>query len=181
MNKNEIRKSIITIRNNISNDYVEFASNKIISKLKNIIDNSSNIMIFMDMKNEVKISKLLSIYEDEIKIGTKTFFVPKTFSNGTMKINKYNKDEMILHPFGYLESSSNIFYNPNIIDLIIVPGIAFDNNNNRIGFGKGFYDRFLNNITNTNILTIGVCYKFQIIPSVPTESHDYIVDMVISD
>ena len=54
-----------------------------------------------------------------------------------MKINIYEKENLILHKFGYYESSSDIFYDEKILDLIIVPSIAFDHEKNRIGFGRG--------------------------------------------
>ena len=136
-------------------------------------------MIFMDMKTEVKITKLLELYPK------KNFFISKITNskNREMKINKYNKNELILHKFGYYESSSNDFYDEEILDVVIVPALAFDSKKNRIGFGGGYYDTFLEKVRqkNNKALFIGVCYDFQIIDNIPTEKHDVTLDFVVSE
>lgn len=63
------------------------------------------------------------------------------------------------------------------IDLVLVPGQAFDAQGNRLGRGKGFYDRFLKR---TNAFRIGICFDFQLLPQIPTEAHDMKMDLVIS-
>src|SRR6056297_2978651 len=64
------------------------------------------------------------------------------------------------------------------IDLIIVPGVAFDNQNNRLGRGKAYYDKLLQN---TQALKVGVCFDFQWFDTVPADQHDIKMDLVISD
>ena len=100
-----------------------------------------------------------------------------------MKINKYNENELILHKFGYYESSSNDFYDEKILDIVIVPALAFDYKKNRIGFGGGFYDNFLTKVRKMKkgILCVAVCYDFQIVEKIPTEEHDVRVDAVVSE
>lgn len=63
------------------------------------------------------------------------------------------------------------------VDLILVPGMAFDRNNHRLGRGKGYYDRLLNEI---NAWKIGVCFDFQRVEEVPVEGHDVAMDLVVS-
>ena len=184
MTKNEIRKNLILERNQLSRETVQKNSNSIIEKLHSYIQKAENIMIFMNMGNEVEVSNLITLYSD------KKFYIPKTLSDRNMKINLYNENELILHKFGYYESSSDIFYDENILDLIIVPAVAFDYTKNRIGFGGGYYDTFLsrillnnrNNGKNRNKpLIIGVCYDFQLIDCIPSEVHDIKVDSIITE
>jgi 5-formyltetrahydrofolate cyclo-ligase len=67
------------------------------------------------------------------------------------------------------------------IDLVFVPGLAFDFKGNRLGRGAGFYDRFIESFTlSTRPELVGVCYQCQMIESVPTEPHDYPMDRVIT-
>lgn len=66
------------------------------------------------------------------------------------------------------------------IDLILVPGLAFDKAGNRLGRGKGYYDRFLGNIPR-DTRTIGLCYDFQILKAVPTLANDISVQMLLSN
>ena len=182
--KNKIRKDILNKRRKITEDFVEKSSNIIMGILCKIIDDNSfnNIMIFMDMKNEVKITKLLNIYPK------KNFYIPKTLENGNMKINKYSKGALVLHKFGYYESFSHDYIEETVLDLIIIPGVAFDKNRNRIGFGGGYYDRFLqklkenHNRHNTRFpLTAAVCYDFQLLESIPSEEHDIKPKMIITE
>ena len=65
------------------------------------------------------------------------------------------------------------------IELIIVPGVAFDHEGNRMGRGRGFYDRLLKGTPNA--LKIGVAYNFQLIDTIPVEAHDVKMDYVISE
>ena len=177
--KDKIRKEILAKRNILSDKDINKKSDLIIKNLASYIENVQNIMIFMDMKTEVKITKLLELYPK------KNFFISKITNskNREMKINKYNKNELILHKFGYYESSSNNFYDEEILDIVIVPALAFDSKKNRIGFGGGYYDTFLEKVRkkNNKVLFIGICYDFQIIDSVPTEKHDVTLDFVVSE
>ena len=179
LEKNKIRKEILEKRNSLSIEEVEKKSDLIIENLGKFIKNAENIMIFMDMKNEVRITKLMKLYPE------KSFFIPKITDskNREMKINRYNENELVLHKFGYYESSSSDFYNENILDIVIVPAVVFDLEKNRIGFGGGYYDTFLKKIRggNKKVLFIGICYDFQIIEKVPAEEHDVVLDFVVSE
>ena len=177
--KDEIRKQILEKRSNLSLEEVDKKSELIIKNLSPYLKNAQNIMIFTDMKNEVRITKLIELYPE------KNFFISKIVNskNREMKINKYNENELVLHKFGYYESSSDDFYDEKILDIVIVPALAFDSSKNRIGFGGGYYDTFLNKVRekNKNTLFIGVCYDFQMIEEVPIEGHDITLDLVINE
>ena len=179
LEKNKIRQEILKKRNNLSTEEVEKKSDLIIQNLEKFIKNAENIMIFMDMKNEVRITKLMEFYPK------KSFFIPKITDskNREMKINKYEENELVLHKFGYYESYSSDFYNENILDIVIVPAVVFDFEKNRIGFGGGYYDTFLKKVREKNkkVLFVGVCYDFQIIEKVPSEEHDVVLDFVVSE
>ena len=177
--KDEIRKQILEKRSKLSLEEVDKKSELIIKNLTPYLKNAQNIMIFTDMKNEVRITKLIELYPE------KNFFISKIVNskNREMKINKYNENELVLHKFGYYESSSDDFYDEKILDIVIVPALAFDFSKNRIGFGGGYYDTFLNKVRgkNKNTLFIGVCYDFQMIEEVPIEGHDITLDLVINE
>ena len=163
MTKNEIRKNLILKRNQLSRETVQKNSNYIMEKLHPYVKKTKNIMIFMNMGNEVEITRLITLYPN------KKFYIPKTLSDRNMKINLYDE---------------------KILDLIIVPAVAFDYMKNRIGFGGGYYDTFLsrillnnrNNGKNRNKpLFIGVCYDFQLIDYIPSEVHDIKMDCIITE
>ncbi len=88
--------------------------------------------------------------------------------NGMFKKGPYGIDEPVSRQFVALSS----------LDMIIVPGVAFDVQGNRLGRGKGYYDRFLKRLTKKS-RTIGLAFDFQILPSVPTTANDMRVGRVI--
>lgn len=78
--------------------------------------------------------------------------------------------------FGILEPVGELCEDLDKIDLIIVPGVAFDGKNNRLGRGKGYYDKILKR---TRAGKVGVCFDFQFIEDVPTDEYDVRMDNVI--
>ena len=81
-------------------------------------------------------------------------------------------------PYGVLEPVSEALVKPEDLDLVIVPGLAFDRKGNRLGRGKGYYDRFLSKIPK-DTPSIGLAYSLQILPAVPVTSHDISVKKVL--
>ncbi len=81
--------------------------------------------------------------------------------------------------FGILEPKADgTEVKPEAIDLMIVPGVAFDRNHNRMGRGRGFYDRLLSSVTSPKI---GLCYEFQMVPEIPTEPFDIKMDYIVTE
>jgi 5-formyltetrahydrofolate cyclo-ligase len=68
---------------------------------------------------------------------------------------------------------------PAEADIIFVPGMAFTHDGKRLGRGRGFYDRMLTHLPHS-VLRVGVCFASQIVESLPTETHDREVDVVLS-
>jgi len=81
-------------------------------------------------------------------------------------------------PYGVCEPLTQRLIQPKELDLVIVPGLAFDRKGNRLGRGKGYYDRFLR-ILSEEIPSIGLAFDFQILSKVPAKTHDRNVDKVI--
>lgn len=81
--------------------------------------------------------------------------------------------------FGIQEPVGEAFEDYASIDLAIIPGVAFDHEGNRMGRGKGFYDRLLARMENADIYKIGICFPYQIVESVPTEAHDIPMDEIL--
>jgi len=69
---------------------------------------------------------------------------------------------------------------PETIDLILVPGLAFSKDRHRLGRGGGFFDRLLAGRA-AGAFKLGICFSFQVLESVPTESHDIVMDAVVTD
>jgi 5-formyltetrahydrofolate cyclo-ligase len=114
-------------------------------------------------------------------------FIVKWSAKKQMLLPMVKGDEMLIKPFistDELRKSDMGIWEPEAqreylrqIDLVIVPGIAFDKSKNRLGRGKGYYDRYFNN---KSITKIGVCYDFQLLEVIPTEPFDVCMDKIIT-
>ena len=171
MNKSELRKILIEKRREIKNK--KELSKTIINRLINldIYQKSKVIAVYNNMKDEVDTSYLINEY-----LKDKTILLPRIIDNEMVfiKINQHIK--YIKSNFGVLEPIGSIYLGN--IDLIIVPGVSFDDNLNRLGYGKGYYDKYLNN---SNSYKIGLCFSEQMISNLPNEAHDIKMDMVITE
>ena len=91
------------------------------------------------------------------------------------------KEPLTVNKFGILEPNS--LKKETIPDLIMVPLVAFDNHLNRIGYGKGYYDRILQKIIKIkkNTISIGIAYSFQKCSTIPVNKHDYKLDYIFTE
>ena len=108
----------------------------------------------------------------------KQFFLPRV--NGVnLELLPFDQTRLHLGAFHIEEPTGNDIVDPSTIDLIIVPAVALDSRGNRLGRGKGFYDRLLRDLRAT---TIGVGYDFQLISDgIPVEPHDAPLDLIITE
>ena len=91
------------------------------------------------------------------------------------------KEPLYVNKFGMLEPKN---YKKKIVpDLIMVPLVAFDNHLNRIGYGKGYYDRSLKKIKkiNKNAITLGIAYSFQKCARIPVNKYDFKLDYIFTE
>ena len=86
-------------------------------------------------------------------------------------------EELKTGSFGIAEPTGDLFTYYQTIDLAVVPGMAFDKKGNRLGRGKGYYDRLLPKLP--NVFKVGVCFPYQLVDQVPTEATDIRMDAVI--
>lgn len=132
---------------------------------------AQNVMLFWPLPDEINTIPLI---EHAYAVG-KTIFLPVVVGDDLV-IKPYTPMAMKPGAFGILEPQGDPV-SPVQLDLIIVPGVAFDAAGNRMGRGKGFYDRLL---AGTSATTIGVCYAEQYYLSIPTEPHDVPLNDVIT-
>ena len=175
MNKKEARTLIKEKRMKLSQAYIDVASEKIFEKLLQNEDfkNVKAVMSYMDFKNEVKTDKI----NDFIKNSGKILVLPKVIDKETM-IAIEDKNQYIVSPFGNKEPDGGE-YKGNI-DVIITPGVAFDRNKNRVGFGRGYYDRFF--VKYPNAKKIAIAFEEQIIDEGnETDKYDKKIDILITE
>ncbi|MDP7322999.1 MAG: 5-formyltetrahydrofolate cyclo-ligase, partial [Candidatus Woesearchaeota archaeon] len=93
-----------------------------------------------------------------------------------------NFNELEPKTWGILEPKDEFIRKFDIenVDLVIIPGIVFDQNGHRIGYGYGYYDRFLKKL-DKNVVKIGFGFEFQIVDKIPEEKHDVPVDIMVTE
>lgn len=175
MLKDKIRKSLIEKRKNILDNNKK--SDIIIEKLLETEEykRAKKIMFYYSLPTEVQTIKII---RKELSKKEKTIFLPYCPKKNIMKASQIKEIELVKGSYGVYEPKNKIG-NKETIDLIIVPGVGFDNSGNRIGFGKGYYDKFLSHNPNSKI--IGLAFDELLVDSIPTEPHDKKVDIIITD
>ena len=179
--KQLIRASFKLIRNNLEDSFIQNKSNIIYKKFKNIVNIAkfNSICVYIDFNNEVETKNIIKYAMDNnIKVS-----VPFLVDDHNMKlkyINDYNKDINRNTRFGNGEPFERCKdCSIEDVSMFIIPAIAFDEKCNRLGFGKGYYDNILR--LNKNALRIGLAYDYQILPSIPKDDNDEILDIIISE
>ncbi|WP_129598392.1 5-formyltetrahydrofolate cyclo-ligase [Anaerophilus nitritogenes] len=181
--KENIRKNILQKRKNLSVEEVNKKSKEIFEHLKSFssYNNAHNVMVYMDFRNEVKTDKII---EDLLSQNKKVVLPISIKETRQLLLSELRdpKKELSVSSYGILEPKENFIreVNPKTIDLVLVPGVAFDRSGFRIGYGAGYYDRFFQNIHHP-IISIALAFDLQIIDKVPTHSLDYPVDYIITE
>lgn len=137
---------------------------------------SDTILLYHALPDEVNTDLLLESLSNRRK-GNKRIALP-VVDGDNLILKEYIPDNMSIGYNNILEPAENDIIDPSEIDFAIIPGMAFDRNNNRMGRGKGFYDRLLNSL---NCKKIGIAFRFQIFDSIPCGDYDLPMDMVISE
>lgn len=183
MDKAIIRKTKLKERGELSLNTVKADSELICNTIikMDLYKNANVILLYKSCNNEVDTDIL---FEDSINKG-KIVAYPKSYVEGLIPIMDFKLvDDLSVLEKGYkgiLEPSGKATsINPSDYEgiLCIVPGVAFDCNHMRVGYGKGFYDRFLSEYPKIN--TIGLAYDCQIVDSIDKANNDMALDMIVT-
>ena len=175
--KNQLKESILQKRNSLSKEEIIEKSNEIKNKLFNLKNykNSKTIMFFVSFNSEVNTHDMI---RDALK--NKTVVVPKVVHHEIEPSIIIDFDNLMpCGKFGILEPIEAMKIAYKNIDLVLVPGIVFDKEGHRIGYGFGFYDKFLAKVPKA--IKIGLCFDFQFVDKIPAEMHDVPVDMIVTE
>lgn len=135
---------------------------------------AQTVLMYCSLPDEVYTLDTL----DRLAEAGKKVLLPVVTGDTTMCLHVYgSRNDMRAGAYGIMEPVGEVFTNLQEIDVAVVPGMAFDRNNNRMGRGKGYYDRFLATIPQA--YKIGVCFKFQLVDEIPTDALDIKMDEII--
>lgn len=179
MDKKECRETLLSLRNAIKNEEVMVKSNAVCNRLKKF-HGFSHVMVYLATGKECDLSNYISYLTEQ----NCSVYVPVCTGKGIMEASlllDLQKD-LEIGTFGILapKKEARRFVNPEILDAVIVPGVGFDKNGARLGFGGGFYDRYLPR-TRKTCQKIAVCYELQLLKSVYPEVHDFPMDFIITE
>ncbi|MDD5527015.1 MAG: 5-formyltetrahydrofolate cyclo-ligase [Candidatus Omnitrophota bacterium] len=133
------------------------------------------VMCYVSFGGEVRTQELI---KEARQLG-KIVAVPVCGCNRRMKPCVFPEDGKLKKGlYGIGEPVNRKFIGCDDIDLIIVPGVAFDKAGNRLGRGKGYYDNFLKRLPST-VPSVGLAYDFQVVPRIPSAEHDTALTKVI--
>lgn len=176
MDKSKTRERMKEMRASLTSKYVNDNSERIFERLTGLqeIKSAKNVLIYSHYVNEVKTGGLagwLLYYGKQVYLpvvdGDRLLIA--NMKSAVFEMNRYG----ISQP----RKDSAKFAEAHEIDLIICPGLAFDKECNRIGFGKGYYDGLLKD---TDAFKIGLAYDFQVVGKIDTEPQDVPMDMVVT-
>ncbi|MEG2738452.1 5-formyltetrahydrofolate cyclo-ligase [Clostridium sp.] len=177
--KNELRKEMIKRRNEINNVEKIKMDNKIIETFINTIEykKCKQIFIYIGFGSEINTKKLI---EHALEDG-KEVYVPKVIKKDMVFIRIDNLENLVTSNYGILEPiGDKSDFDVDKLGIVIMPGVVFDKQGNRIGYGGGYYDKFFNN-NSINARKIALVYDFQIINAIPSEEHDIKVDSIMTE
>ena len=137
---------------------------------------AKTIVLYASKANEVQTDLLF----DVARHASKTILYPKVAHDTLHYEVVADRTNLISGHYGILEPPVATIATLYDVDVIIVPGVAFDQTGHRLGFGKGYYDRALMQKSPQTLL-IGLCHNFQLVDQLPHEAHDIPMDIIVTD
>lgn len=174
--KTSIRQSIRNLKKAVSTEERLFLSRQLTARLESHprFANARTILLYHSLPDEVDTHELIRCWS-----GKKKILLP-VVNGDDLDLKEYKGENTLENGhYGISEPTGHTFTAFNEIDLAVIPGMAFDRNGNRLGRGKGYYDRLLSRLGNSNIYKLGLCFDFQFLPHIPAEPHDILMDEVL--
>ena len=173
MDKKELRACIKALKKQHSKEQLQEQSEQIMGKLERHPDfiKAQRVMLYSALPDEVQTQDFLDKWHLK-----KTVILPTVVGDDIIPVEYGEGTGFAVGDFNILEPQNQPYTGG--FDLIIVPGVAFDLQGNRLGRGRGYYDRFLSQ--HLEVKRIGICFDFQLVDEVPSEAFDIRMDEVIS-
>jgi 5-formyltetrahydrofolate cyclo-ligase len=172
--KEELRQLIKQKMASLDPSKYKRAKEKIFWFFPSQIKSYKNVLSFSNMENELPTGELNLLLAKENRL-----FLPKVQGPDLLIYRVTDPlTQLEKHPFGFYEPKVTLCeqVSPDLLHAILVPGVAFDNNCNRLGHGKGYYDRFLKQVNHCK--TIGMAFSDQLHDPIPMADHDMPVNCV---
>ena len=175
--RDNLRRQMMARRNKLSRLEVDTLSGQVCRRLKELqpLQQAKVIMGFSSIRNEVNLGPLLQ----KLQRQGRTILLPRVEGDNLQTVEFRPGEDMGRGSFGIQEPLGEPFA-VDKIDVVIVPGLVFDAGGFRLGYGKGYYDRFLPRL-NQKCFKCGVCYEFQVVDNVYPHPGDIPVHWIVTD
>ena len=175
--KTKLRKKIRELKRAVSAEEKLRRSEAVMRRVEALpeCEKARVVLLYWSMADEVQTHAFVERWYKE-----KTLLLPCVVGDDLV-LRQYTGPECMTagEQFGIGEPTGEVWNDLEAVELIVVPGVAFDGQRNRMGRGRGFYDRLLK--STPNAVKVGVAYDFQLLDSIPTEPHDVKMDRVITE
>lgn len=181
--KAELRKELLVKRDGLSGKEIEAKSRKIKERLFELMEykKANFILFYAAFRNEVKTESMI---KEALLSGKRVALPVVSKKRDRLLISELKDYDSELAPGYYnIPEHKEKFHRPknlDEVDLVILPGVGFDEKGNRLGYGGGFYDRLLSGAGH-RIPLIGLAYEIQIIPEIRRAPHDIKVDKIVTE
>jgi 5-formyltetrahydrofolate cyclo-ligase len=138
---------------------------------------AETILLFYSFGTEVATAGM----SERILGSGKRLLLPYLGDEGTMEAAEFRRgDPLEPTSYGPREPGGRIAVNPQMVDVVVTPGLAFDRAGNRLGYGGGHYDRYLKRMGSVAV-RVGIAFSVQIVDHVPSDAGDQRVDVIVTD
>ena len=168
-----LRSYIRIMKKRHSPEQLEVQSEQITAMLENTpqFQKAKTVMLYSSLPDEVRTTAFIEKWRNRKRV-----ILPTVVGDDIVPVELTPDTPFAVGDFNILEPQNRPYTGG--YDLIVVPGMAFDRSGNRLGRGKGYYDRFLSQ--NQSVYKIGICFDFQLVGTVPTEANDIRMDEVLT-
>jgi 5-formyltetrahydrofolate cyclo-ligase len=171
--KREVRDRYRSVRESMTGEEVARASTALCHRLAawKVLQEARMVLTYIAFRNEIDLSSLIE------RLPGIEWIAPRVVGQ-RLVLHPYDPERLVRHRYGMLEPAADLpIVEPGTLDLVLVPGVAYDRYGRRMGFGGGFYDGFL---PTTQALRTGITYDCCLVEELPCDEHDQRMDWVIT-
>ena len=172
MEKASLRQRYCTLRECLPPEHIDAASVALCQRLAawSVLHEAGQVLTYLAFRNEPKLDLLFG------RLPHISWLIPRIIQDSQMTIHPYDPARLVRHRFGMLEPAADLpVIDPSTVDVVLVPGVAFDRHGGRLGFGGGYYDRFL---PTTPAARVGIAFDECVTDQLPCGEHDQRMDWV---
>lgn len=171
--KREVREQFRAVRESLSPDQVAAASAALCDRLAGwrVLQQARTVLTYIAFRNEIDLAPLLD------RLPGIEWIVPRVVGR-RLALHPYDPARLVRHRYGMLEPAADLpVIDPATLNLVLVPGVAYDRRGGRMGFGGGFYDGFL---PTTPALRAGITHDACLVDELPCDEHDQRMDWIVT-